>query len=378
MPRVKKPAKVKEPIRLRMKELADGSKSLYLDIYRNGKRSYEYLKMYIIPETDDNARKRNAATMTAANTIKSRRIIELTNSEAGIKRADDKEAVLLLDWMNTYMENQQKRGKKDGHQIKVAIQILKDYAGERVTMEQVDKTFCQGYIDYLLTEYRPQGKPVSKFTAQNYYRVLNGALNAAVRADVIKLNPFTKIGNSDKIHRPESKREYMTIEELRALIATPMKNEAVKQAYLFSCFCGLRISDIIGLKWGNVYADNGQYRLEVVMQKTKEPIYLPLSNEALKWMPEREDKAADDPVFNLPSNINQYLRPWAEAAGITKRFTFHTARHTFATMMLTLGADLYTVSKLLGHTSVRMTQVYAKIINQKKDEAVNLVNGLFD
>ena len=57
---------------------------------------------------------------------------------------------------------------------------------------------------------------------------------------------------------------------------------------------------------------------------------------------------------------------------------FHTSRHTFATMMLTLGADLYTVSKLLGHTSVRMTQVYAKIINQKKDEAVNLVNGLFD
>ena len=271
MPRIKKPAKVKEPIRLRMKELADGSKSLYLDIYRNGKRSYEYLKMYIIPETDDNARKRNAATMTAANTIKSRRIIELTNGEAGIKRADNQETVSLLDWMNTYMENQQKRGKKDGHQIKVAIQILKDYAGERVTMGQVDKTFCQGYIDYLLTEYRPQGKPVSKFTAQNYYRVLNGALNAAVRADVIKLNPFTKIGNSDKIHRPESKREYMTIEELRALIATPMKNEAVKQAYLFSCFCGLRISDIIGLKWGNVYADNGQYRLEVVMQKTKEP-----------------------------------------------------------------------------------------------------------
>lgn len=153
--------------------------SLYLDIYRNGNRSYEYLKMYIIPETDDNARKRNATTMTAANTIKSRRIIELTNGEAGIKRADNQETVLLLDWMNTYMENQQKRGKKDGHQIKVAIQILKDYAGERVVMEQVDKTFCQGYIDYLLTEYRPQGKPVSKFTAQNYYRVLNGALNAA-------------------------------------------------------------------------------------------------------------------------------------------------------------------------------------------------------
>ena len=354
--------------------------SLYLDIYRNGKRSYEYLKMYIIPETDDNARKRNAATMTAANTIKSRRIIELTNGEAGIKRAEDKEAVLLLDWMNIYMGNQQKRGKKDGHQIKVAIQILKEYAGERVTMDQVDKAFCQGYIDYLLTEYRPQGKPVSKFTAQNYYRVLNGALNAAVRADAIKLNPFTKIGNSDKIRRPESKREYMTIEELRALIATPMKNETVKQAYLFSCFCGLRISDIIGLKWGNVYVDNGQYRLEVVMQKTKEPIYLPLSPEALRWMPERGEKRAEDAVFDLPSvtHVNILLKPWAKAAGIDKRFSFHTARHTFATMMLTLGADLYTTSKLLGHTDIKMTQVYAKIINRKKDEAVNLVNGLFD
>ena len=380
MPRVRKPAKVKEPIRLRMKELANGSKSLYLDIYRNGKRSYEYLKMYVIPETDDNARRQNKATMIAANAIKSKRIIELTNGEARIRRADDKEAMFLLDWMNTYMENQQKRGKKDGHQIKVAIQILKDYAGERVTMEQIDKEFCQGYIDYLLTEYRPMGKPVSRFTAQNYYRVLNGALNAAVRADVIKVNPFTKIGNSDKIRRPESKREYMTIEELRALIATPMKNEAVKQAYLFSCFCGLRISDIIGLKWGNVYVDNGQYRLEVVMQKTKEPIYLPLSPEALRWMPERGDKTSEDYVFDLPSttHINILLKPWAKAAGIDKRFSFHTARHTFATMMLTLGADLYTTSKLLGHTDVKMTQVYAKIINRKKDEAVNLVNGLFD
>ena len=111
MPRVKKPTKVKEPIRLRMKPLSDGSKSLYLDIYRDGKRTYEYLKMYIIPETDNNARKRNLATMDAANAIKSKRIIELTNGEAGI---ENREKVFLLDWMNTYKENQAKRGKKDG------------------------------------------------------------------------------------------------------------------------------------------------------------------------------------------------------------------------------------------------------------------------
>lgn len=111
MPRVKKPTKVKEPVRLRTKKLADGSQSLYLDIYRFGKRTYEYLKLYLIPETDNNARRQNQATMNAANAIKSKRIIELTNGEAGI---ETKERVYLLDWMNTYKENQAKRGKKHG------------------------------------------------------------------------------------------------------------------------------------------------------------------------------------------------------------------------------------------------------------------------
>ena len=377
MARVRKPKKVKEPITLRMKDLSDGSKSLYLDIYRNGKRTYEYLKMYIIPETNNNARKQNQVTMDAANAIKSKRIIELTSSEAGI---ENREKVFLLDWMNTYKENQAKRGKKDGSQIKVAIGILKAFAGERTTMDQIDKAFCQGYIDYLLTEYRPKGKRVSNYTLKCYYRVLDGALNSAVRAEIIKVNPFTKIEKSDKIRLPESKRSYMTIEEVRALIATPMKHEEVKNAYLFSCFCGLRISDVIGLKWKDVFMDRGQYRLAVSMQKTKDPVYLPLSPEALKWMPERGDKTSGDPVFDLPSPtyVNVLLKDWAKAAGISKRFTFHTSRHTFATMMLTLGADLYTTSKLLGHADVKMTQVYAKIVNRKKDEAVNLVNGLFD
>lgn len=220
MPRVKKPTKVKEPVRLRTKKLADGSQSLYLDIYRFGKRTYEYLKLYLIPETDNNARRQNQATMNAANAIKSKRIIELTNGEAGI---ETKERVYLLDWMNTYKENQAKRGKKDGNQIEVTIRILKDYAGERMLMEQIDKTFCQNYLDYLQSEYRSRGKRVSNYTLHTYYRVLNGALNAAVRAEIIKSNPFTKISNSEKIRLPESKRSYMTIEEVRALIATPMK-----------------------------------------------------------------------------------------------------------------------------------------------------------
>lgn len=337
MARNKKAPKAKEPIRLRMKDLSNGNKSLYLDIYRDGKRTYEYLKMYLIPENDDNAKKQNQTTMIAANAIKSKRIIEMTNGEAGIKNPNDEPKILLLDWMQTYLENQKKRGKKDWRQIVVAMRIIEDYAGKKVTLDQVDKSFCQGYIDYLITEYRPRGgNPIAKNTAHNYYRALNGALNAAIREDYMKVNPFTRISPADKIRKPESKREYMTIDEIRLLIATPIKNELIKSAYLFSCFCGLRISDIQALKWKDVFCDGGQYRLQVVMQKTKAPIYLPLSPEALRWMPERGDKTPDDRVFDLPSTmiVNKRLKPWAEAAGISKHFTFHTARHCTSSFSL--------------------------------------------
>ena len=120
-------------------------------------------------------------------------------------------------------------------------------------------------------------------------------------------------------------------------------------------------------------------RLQLQMQKTKEPLYLPISEQAQKFMPNRGTASIDSKIFNLPTGqcCNDNIDKWAKAAGITKKVTFHVARHTFATMMLTLGADLYTTSKLLGHTNILTTQIYAKIINKKKDEAVNLTNGIF-
>lgn len=380
MARIKKPAKVKEPVKIRMRTLADGSKSLYLDIYRHGKRTYEPLKLYLIPERNAADRKQNATTMLAANKVKSQRIIELTTGEVGIRNTYKK--VYLLDWMKNYMEAQAKRGKKDGRLITTTIKILKMYAGERMLLSNVDKDFCLGYLRFLQTDYNPQGRKPSNFTLRNYYSMLNCALNAAVREDLLRDNPFNKIDKRDKIKEPESKREYLTIDEVRLLMNTPYPKESlsgIKNAYLFSCFCGLRISDIMALRWKNIVCDRGTYSLEIVMQKTKDPIYVPLSEQAMKWMPERGDKTAEDKVFAIPrvEYVNPGLAKWAEQAGVKKHVTFHTARHTFATMMLTLGADLYTVSKLLGHSDVKVTQVYAKIVNQKKNDAVNLVNSVF-
>ena len=79
-----------------------------------------------------------------------------------------------------------------------------------------------------------------------------------------------------------------------------------------------------------------------------------------------------------PSWISKPLAKWIEASGITKHITFHQIRHTAATMFLTLGASIYVVSKILGHKSIKMTEIYAKIVDKKKLETVNLVNGMFD
>lgn len=375
MARVKKTTRVKEPVRLRMKALTNGNYSLYLDMYRNGQRSYEYLKMYLIPETDNNARRQNRAILAAANAIKTKRNIELANQDSNAK-----EAMSLSDWMNIYKKNQKEKEKKDSNQIKVTMQILGDYAQMSIPLEQIDKKFCQEFIDYLIEEYRPNGKTVSNYTLYNYYRVFNGALNAAVRAGYLKVNPFTQINSSCKIHKPECKREYMSIDEIRSLIATPIRNGEVKNAYLFSCFCGLRIGNIRGLKWNDIYVEHGQYQLKMETKKGKVPVLIPLSSEAIKWIPERGQKKADDYVFDLPSPVmvSLLVKAWGKAAGISKRITFKTARNTFATMMLTLGVDLSTTSKLLGLSDIKTALIYAKMIERRKVQAVNMINELFD
>ena len=113
------------------------------------------------------------------------------------------------------------------------------------------------------------------------------------------------------------------------------------------------------------------------MQKTQTYVNVPLSNEALNWLPMKEDP--NEPVFKLPtdSNVERNIRLWMESIGIKKHLTFHCSRHSYATMLLTLGADLFTTSKLLGHKNIETTQIYAKIVDQKKVETINLMDNYF-
>ena len=370
----------KEPVRLREKELANGVRSLYLDIYVNGKRSYEFLKLYLIPETNPQAKVQNENTMRAANTIKLNRILEITNNKAGLKNTSIRAKMLLKDWMETFRQAQEQKGVKDQKLIHNTVHALTAY-NINVAMRDVNRDYIIGLTNFLRNDYRsPRGKKLKDYSVINHLGCLRNALNMAVREDVIADNPIMKLSAQDKVKAPESQREFLTIEEGQQLEATDSPYPHIKQAFLFACYTGLRCSDVRSITWGKIVKDGEKYRLHTVMFKTKRPFYIPLSKKAMQWMPERGDKTDDDLIFeNIPVQVNTklYLQPWLDRAGITKPITFHCSRHTFGTMMLTLGADIYTTSKLMGHTKVEVTQIYAKIINKKKDDAVSLIDQAF-
>ena len=370
----------KEPVRLREKELANGVRSLYLDIYVNGKRCYEFLKLYLIPETNPQAKVQNENTMRAANTIKLNRILEITNNKAGLKNTSIRAKMLLKDWMETFRQAQEQKGDKDQKLIHNTVHALTAY-NINVAMRDVNRDYIIGLTNFLRNDYRsPRGKKLKDYSIINYLGCLRNALNMAVREDVIADNPIMKLSAQDKVKAPESQREYLTVEEVQQLEATDSPYPHIKQAFLFACYTGLRCSDVRSITWGKIVKDGEKYRLHTVMFKTKRPFYIPLSKKAMQWMPERGDKTDDDLIFeNIPVQVNTklYLQPWLDKAGITKPITFHCSRHTFGTMMLTLGADIYTTSKLMGHTKVEVTQIYAKIINKKKDDAVSLIDQAF-
>ena len=370
----------KEPVRLREKELANGVRSLYLDIYVNGKRSYEFLKLYLIPETNPQAKVQNENTMRAANTIKLNRILEITNNKAGLKNTSIRAKMLLKDWMETFRQAQEQKGVKDQKLIHNTVHALTAY-NINVAMRDVNRDYIIGLTNFLRNDYRsPRGKKLKDYSVINYLGCLRNALNMAVREDVIADNPIMKLSAQDKVKAPESQREYLTVEEVQQLEATDSPYPHIKQAFLFACYTGLRCSDVRSITWGKIVKDGEKYRLHTVMFKTRRPFYIPLSKKAMQWMPERGDKTDDELIFeNIPVQVNTklYLQPWLDKAGITKPITFHCSRHTFGTMMLTLGADIYTTSKLMGHTKVEVTQIYAKIINKKKDDAVTLIDQAF-
>lgn len=385
MARHKKVTSVSAFVTLRKKPISKGRESYYLDIYKDGKRHYEFLKLYFVPPINEAAKIQNANTEQAAIAIRNQREIEIIQGKGGINSETKGGKLLLLDWLLRFRQQKAAAGQSNSNAMQVdkLITRIKAYRGEKTRLKDVDEDYCKGFIKYLSTatsiRHKEDKKPLTGRTAHLYFSILVTALNEAVRAKLITINPATNLSREDKkpIKPEKSQRAYLDISEVKQLIETECSHPNIKSAFLFACFTGLRLSDIVGLTWDNVINHDGQLFISIKMQKTRELLTMKLNKQAQKWMPQKTGKE----VFELPNNgvtINRVLKKWAEQAGIMKDICFHVSRHTFATMELTLGADLYVVSKLLGHTNVGTTQIYADIVNKKREEAIELIDDAFD
>jgi integrase len=173
-------------------------------------------------------------------------------------------------------------------------------------------------------------------------------------------------------------------EELQRFLAveTATKNEQIVQkAFGFSCMTGLRLGDMQHLRWSDIKMVGNTPVVSIIQQKTKREVSVPLNDLAMSMLPERPENGEDGIIFPLvkkPDNVAKYVRRIKDKAGIEKDLTYHCSRHSAATLAITAGAELYTVSKLLGHGSIVSTQVYAKVDMNTKAETVNLTKGIFD
>ena len=387
MGRKKKEIKLKEPVRIREKKIAGGNISLYLDIYQNGMRKKETLKLYLVPEVNATAKLQNANTRKLAEQIKSQRILDIQKEGLVDWGKVKKSRMTLADWFDQYTKDngelsESSQRSKRNVQARLS-QYLLSIGKPDFLLKEVDKDFCKGFIAFLKTcTFNGGKKTLSQTTCRIFTNRFGSVMAKAVREGLIEHNPFALLDAKEKPQKRVAEREFLTIEELKKAMATPCRYEIVKQAFLFSCFTGLRYSDMKSLKWSEIHkaADGVTEYIDHVQVKTKDRVTIPISEETRKWMPKKA-RGIDNVFHDLQithTTVEVVLQEWMTEAGITKHITYHCSRHTAATMLLTLGASIYVVSKILGHKSVKMTEVYAKIVDRKKVETVNLVNGMFN
>ena len=328
-------ADIKEPIRIRRKSLKNGNISLYLDIYRDGRREYEFLKLYLIPEKNKADKEKNRQTLQLANSIKAQRIVELQNGAFGFK-SQLAEETLFFDYYRAMCKKRlgiESRGNW-GNWRSCLKHLEKYEKNQRITFKDVTPQWVQGFKDYLEREacawgcdYRQRIKdhPLSQNSKLSYFNKLRACINQALEDGIITRNPMRGI---ERFKEQEGTRMYLTIDEVKKLIQTECEYPRIKAAFLFSCLTGLRRSDILKLTWGEVQEQSGFTRIIFRQKKTGGQEYLDITPQASELMGERGKP--HEQVFtdiHSPSCTNESIKRWVLRAGIQKEITFHCGRH---------------------------------------------------
>lgn len=240
-----------------------------------------------------------------------------------------------------------------------------------ICFADIDEKFINDYQHYMLHTLKNNENTVSKSL-----RSFRTFINIAMRYGYIKTNPFKYI----TIKKVDGKRDFLSVEELNLLSEayfsnkiTDKKEKKVLQYFLFSCYTGLRYSDLKSLKTSSIKGSS----LQINMHKTNILINIPLSQKALSLLHDKNETGTDS-VFQVYCNkvTNKILKRLGVRYKIEKKLTCHVARHTFATISINLGIPIEVISKLLGHTNLKTTQVYAKIVDSVKEREMLKWNSL--
>ncbi|MEC5166898.1 integrase [Flavobacterium sp. PL11] len=249
---------------------------------------------------------------------------------------------------------------------------LKKCISSNLTFDEVDENFTKKVRLYFEKEAKTKSNTsLSLNSKYSYFNKFKAALRAAFDEGYISFNYASKVKSFEQA---ESQREYLTFQELQKLAQTDCKYAVLKRAYIFSSLVGLRWSDINTMVWSEVRDEENTSRINFRQEKTDGVEYLYISQQARELLGERESPS--DRVFvglKYSAVYNNEIVRWCNRAGISKHITFHSARHTNAVLLLENGADIYTVSKRLGHREIRTTAIYAKIVDEKMREASNLI-----
>lgn len=334
------------------------------------------------PKRDDNGiiicrGEKDQETMLYADGIRKLRQREYDNadlySDTENLQAEQKER-LQQDFIEYFKNVATKRHAKSSQSIQTnwqrTYELLKLYTkNDTLPFSRIDNRMAEEFRTYLFSAPCGGNKSgtISRNTASTYFSIFKAGLKQAFIDGYLTVDLSAKIKG---IQEQESRREYLTVEELNTLAGTPCERDVLKRSALFSALTGLRHCDIQKMRWKEIQIEGKQARLNFTQQKTKGVEYMPISEQALQLCGEQglpEQLVFED--LPAPAWISKPLKRWVEDAGIKKKITFHCFRHTFATLQLSNGTDIYTVSKMLGHTNVKTTQIYAKVVDEKKEKA---------
>ena len=331
--------------------------SLYLEIRRKGFRRTVDMKNIVISGqiTKLSIDKAILSNVHTIQKIYDDRFQESGNLEflSNVRKKED-------DFFNYMEEIISKQKKNTAKSWKNTLSHLKKYTGKQhLKFSDIDKLFCKRFVEYLK-------KCVSNNSAYSYLSKLKQALYEAVDDEIIDKNPAQRIS----VKRTTTNREFLTLEELEKVNNTHCEDKHLKNAFIFSCYTGIRFVDISKLTFSNIHKDV----LIFIQTKTGEPLKIKLHDYAIEIIAQQSKllKKSMGIVFDLPSYevCRRRFNKFIQKVELEKKITFHCGRHTFATLCITYDIDLYTVKDLLGQKDIKHTQVYAKIINKKKDEAI--------